>query len=132
MFDWTERSSAFETIAAYYTEDVTDTTGEQPFMADCRALFHEPLLRGRRVMINAAAFEYTPGTLAAAELLARRGRTDTLDVAYAMVGGGASRGTLKSILRMGGGGGIGFDNGAYVPLGSLHRTRRMPLRPAVH
>jgi predicted permease len=30
LFDWTERSSAFETIAAYYTEDVTDTTGEQP------------------------------------------------------------------------------------------------------
>jgi predicted permease len=30
LFDWTERSSAFETIVAYYTEDVTDTTGEQP------------------------------------------------------------------------------------------------------
>jgi predicted permease len=30
LLDWTERSSAFEAIAAYYTEDVTDTTGEQP------------------------------------------------------------------------------------------------------
>jgi predicted permease len=30
LFDWTERAEAFETIAAHYTEDVTDTTGEQP------------------------------------------------------------------------------------------------------
>jgi predicted permease len=30
LLDWTERSSAFETIATYYEEDVTDTTGELP------------------------------------------------------------------------------------------------------
>jgi putative ABC transport system permease protein len=28
--DWSERSSAFETIAAYYTEDMPDTTGNRP------------------------------------------------------------------------------------------------------
>ncbi|HEY1013497.1 MAG TPA: saccharopine dehydrogenase NADP-binding domain-containing protein [Herpetosiphonaceae bacterium] len=106
-----------------------DTTGEQPFMADCRALFHDVMAARGKVMINAAAFEYTPGTLAAALLLAERGPVETLDVAYHMVGGGASRGTLKSILRLAGSPGVGFENGGFAPLGALERTLRLPLRP---
>jgi predicted permease len=30
LLDWDERSSTFETVATYYTEDITDTTGDRP------------------------------------------------------------------------------------------------------
>jgi osmoprotectant transport system substrate-binding protein len=30
LHDWSERSSSFEAMAAYYTEDVPDTTGDRP------------------------------------------------------------------------------------------------------
>ncbi len=105
-----------------------DTTGEQTFMVDCRALFHYRMQAQNRVMINAAAFEYTPGTIAAARFLRTIGSTDTLNITYSMgLGTGASRGTLKSILRLAGAEGITFREHEYAALRPLDATRQIKL-----
>ena len=109
-----------------------DTTGEQTFMADCRALFHERMQNQKRLMINAAAFEYTPGTLAAARFLQEHPQTTTLNVVYDMgmgSGGKASRGTLKSMLRLAGAEGIGYQDRVFTPMRTLDHVQRFVLEP---
>lgn len=87
-----------------------DTTGEQAFMMDVRRAIH-----GGPPVVNACAFEYAFGDLAAKLHFPEGG--DALDILYRNRHAGASAGTKKSILHV-----IGAPTLVYER-GELHRTR---------
>lgn len=92
-----------------------DSTGEQPYM---QALFER---HGRRAeqagvaLVPALGFDYVPGDCIAR--LAARGHEPLheLEVAYAVKGFGASRGTMSSTLEIMKGGDLVYEDGAWSP-----------------
>jgi hypothetical protein len=89
-----------------------DTTGEQPFILDCRRQFDGAARDAGVLIAPATAFEYATGDCAAA-LLADHGVRD-MTVFYATTGAATSRGTKKSIVRILEQEGFGLCNGELV------------------
>jgi short subunit dehydrogenase-like uncharacterized protein len=78
-----------------------DTTGEQGFMRDIYARFHEPALAAGVSVVPAMAFEYALGDCAVA--IGAEGLTPplrTVDVIYAWGDGTSSRGTRRTFVRI--------------------------------
>jgi short subunit dehydrogenase-like uncharacterized protein len=77
-----------------------DTTGEQPFMRDIRAVYHDAAVEAGVAVVNAMAFEYALGDCAAAVLAEGLTRPLSLDVFYAWGNSASSIGTRRTALRM--------------------------------
>jgi short subunit dehydrogenase-like uncharacterized protein len=105
-------------VGAHYC----DTTGEQPYMQRVFRFLDEPARAAGRAVVPAVGFDYVPGDLACALAADGLGTLATLDVAYAVRGFGATRGTLHSAMEMLGGGDLEYVDGAWRAAG------RAPLR----
>jgi short subunit dehydrogenase-like uncharacterized protein len=73
-----------------------DTTGEQAYMARILERYHGSAKDKQRVVVNAQAFEFALGYVAAALLADRHPDSTTIDVFNRVAGFGATRGTQKS------------------------------------
>jgi short subunit dehydrogenase-like uncharacterized protein len=100
-------------VGAHYC----DTTGEQPYMHGVLRWLDAPARAKGRAVVPAAGFDYVPGDLACE--LAAEGLEPlrSLDVAYAVRGFGATRGTLHSALEMLKGGDVEYVDGDWRPAG---------------
>jgi short subunit dehydrogenase-like uncharacterized protein len=92
-----------------------DSTGEQTYM---RAVFERYGPKAERkgvALVPALGFDYVPGDCIAR--IAARGHEplEELELAYAVKGFGASRGTLSSALEMMKGGDVTYDEGGWRP-----------------
>jgi short subunit dehydrogenase-like uncharacterized protein len=90
-----------------------DSTGEQSFM---RSVFerHGPEAERRGVaLVTAMGFDYVPGDLLARLTADGHEPLDTLEIAYAVKGFGASRGTTRSAVEMMKGRDIVYRDGAW-------------------
>jgi short subunit dehydrogenase-like uncharacterized protein len=94
-----------------------DTTGEQPYLHGVLRWLDEPARERGQAVVPGVGFDYVPGDLACA--LAARGLEplEALDVAYAVQGFGATRGTLHSALEMLKGGDEEYVDGDWRPAG---------------
>jgi short subunit dehydrogenase-like uncharacterized protein len=73
-----------------------DTTGEQAYMARIMERYHGAAKQKNLVVVNAQAFEFALGYLAAARLAESHPDVHTIDVFNRVSGLGSSRGTQKS------------------------------------
>lgn len=90
-----------------------DSTGEQPYM---RAVFerHGAAAERRGVaLVPALGFDYAPGDCAARLAAEGREPLEELEVAYAVGGFGATRGTARSAVEMMKGGDVVYANGGW-------------------
>lgn len=100
-------------VGAHYC----DTTGEQPYMAGVFRWLDAPARAAGRAVVPGVGFDYVPGDLACAVAADGLGPLSSVDVAYAVDGFGATRGTIHSALEMLGGGDVEYVDGAWRPPG---------------
>lgn len=98
-----------------------DTTGEQAFMHAARVRQHEQAQDANVPVVNALAYEYAMGDLAANAYLHEGGRA--LHVLYRSRGTRPSAGTSKSILRVMAAPGLGYEDGRLVAESSARHRR---------
>lgn len=98
-----------------------DTTGEQAFMRRCRDRYHDAARDAGIAAVNALAFEYAFGDLAAKARLPEGGRA--LHVLYRSPRTSASAGTKKSIARVLAAECLGYEDWRLKPVGAA-RFRR--------
>lgn len=90
-----------------------DSTGEQTYM---RKVFEHWGPRAERrgvALVPALGFDYAPGDLIARLTAERHEPLDELEIAYAVKGFGASRGTLSSAVEMMKGGDVVYEGGVW-------------------
>jgi short subunit dehydrogenase-like uncharacterized protein len=92
-----------------------DTTGEQRYMRRVFDEFGAQAQRARVALLPAMGFDYAPGDMLAAVTAASTEPVDELVVAYAVIGFGASRGTLRSVLGVLAGGDVEWRDGQLAP-----------------
>lgn len=99
-----------------------DTTGEQAFMRETQVRYHHRAQDAGVAVVNALAFEYAFGDLAARAHLHEGG--DALHVLYRNRGAQPSAGTAKSILRAMAAPSLSYEDGRLVraPAGRFRRT----------
>lgn len=98
-----------------------DTTGEQAFMHTVRERFHEKAVAAGVPIVNALAFEYSFGDLAARARFPEGG--DELHVFYRPRRTSASAGTKKSVVRVMASQGLGYEDGRLVPVPAARHRR---------
>lgn len=103
-----------------------DTTGEQAFMHEVRTRLHDNALAAGVPIVNALAFEYSFGDLAARAFFPEGG--DALHVFYRPRRTQASAGTKKSVARVMASRGLGFEDGQLVPQGAARHRRSFDTR----
>lgn len=100
-------------VGAHYC----DTTGEQPYMQGVFRWLDEPARSEGLAVVPGVGFDYVPGDLACAVAASGLEPLSSIDVAYAVEGFGATRGTIHSALEMLGGGDVEYLGGAWQPAG---------------
>ena len=111
-------------VGAHYC----DTTGEQPYMKGVLEFLDEPARSRGLAVVPGVGFDYVPGDLACALAADGIESVSSVDVAYAVRGFGATRGTMHSALEMMSGGDVEYVGGAWRPAGRppLGETFRFP------
>lgn len=92
-----------------------DSTGEQTYI---QAVFERHGARAERdgvALVPALGFDYAPGDCIARIVARAHEPLEELEVAYAVKGFGASRGTMRSALEMMKGGDLVYEHGAWRP-----------------
>jgi short subunit dehydrogenase-like uncharacterized protein len=92
-----------------------DTTGEQPFM---RRVFdvHGPRAeRTGAALVTGMGFDYVPGDMIASLTAEGMGELDELELSYAVISFGPSRGTAHSALAQMGDGDVEWRDGRLAP-----------------
>ena len=102
-----------------------DTTGEQAFMVEVREHLHRRALDAGVPIVNAMAYEYALGDLAARAFFPEGG--DALHVLYRSHAAG-SAGTKKSILRVMGAPTLSYENGKLERVSAARYHRTFPTR----
>jgi short subunit dehydrogenase-like uncharacterized protein len=100
-------------VGAHYC----DTTGEQPYMEGVFRWLDEPARAAGRAVVPGVGFDYVPGDLACALAAEGLEPLESVDVAYAVGGFGATRGTMHSALEMLGGETLDYTGGQWGPAG---------------
>ena len=94
-----------------------DTAGEQPFIKLVADRYDEAARAAEVAVIPAMGFDYVPGDLLCRVVARDHEPAETLDLAYAVSGFGATRGTLRSALEAMRGGDVVWEDGAWLPAG---------------
>lgn len=102
-----------------------DTTGEQAFMLRCQRELHKAALDAGVPIVNAMAYEYALGDLAAKAFFPDGG--EALHVLYRSHAAG-SAGTKKSILRVMGGPTLSFEKGRLRRVQAARYQRTFPTK----
>ncbi len=92
-----------------------DSTGEQSFMRTVFDRYGPEAERKGVALVPAMGFDYVPGDCIARLVSEGHEPLAELEVAYAVKGFGASRGTLKSTLEIMNGGDVVYDGGHWRP-----------------
>jgi short subunit dehydrogenase-like uncharacterized protein len=92
-----------------------DTTGEQPYIQMVFERYGESASRAGATLVPAMGFDFVPGDMIAALTAAGMGALQELVIAYSVRGFGASRGTMRSVLEIMGGGDVEYRDGAWRP-----------------
>ena len=100
-------------VGAHYC----DTTGEQPYMQGVFRWLDEPARSRGLAVVPGVGFDYLPGDLACALAAEGREPLTSLDIAYAVSGFSATRGTMHSTLEMLRGGDAEYVDGDWRPAG---------------
>ena len=95
-----------------------DTAGEQPFIKLVSDRFDEAARAAEVAVVPALGFDYAPGDLICRVAAGDHEPALTLDLAYAVSGFGATRGTLRSALEAIGGDDVVWEDGAWHPAGA--------------
>ncbi|HVM44880.1 MAG TPA: saccharopine dehydrogenase NADP-binding domain-containing protein [Candidatus Thermoplasmatota archaeon] len=103
-----------------------DTTGEQAFMAQVRERLDARARAEGVAVVNAMAYEYALGDLAARAFFPEGG--DALHVLYRSPGARASAGTKKSVLRVMGAPTLAFEGGRLARAHAARHRRTFPTR----
>jgi short subunit dehydrogenase-like uncharacterized protein len=105
-----------------------DTTGEQAFVRLVHERHGAGAERAGVVLLSAFGFDFVPGDLAARLAAEGLEPLDELVVAYAVGGGGASRGTRRTVASLAGRGHDAWVDGRLVRsrFGATTRTVRFP------
>jgi short subunit dehydrogenase-like uncharacterized protein len=92
-----------------------DTAGEQAFIKLVAERFDEAAKAAEVAVVPAMGFDYVPGDLLCRVVGRAVEPLDELDLAYAVAGFGATRGTLRSALEAMAGGDVVWEDGAWQP-----------------
>lgn len=103
-----------------------DTTGEQAFMARVREALGDRAREAGVPLVNAVAYEYALGDLAARAFFPQGG--DALHVLYRSPGARGSAGTKKSVLRVMGAPTLSYEDGALRRVAAARYRRTFPTR----
>lgn len=103
-----------------------DTTGEQAFMALVRDTLDARARDAGVPIINALAYEYALGDLAAKARFPEGGRT--LHILYRSPGARASAGTKKSVLRVMGSPTLSYENGQLTRVTAARHAKTFATR----
>jgi short subunit dehydrogenase-like uncharacterized protein len=95
-----------------------DTTGEQPFMKLVVDRFDAPAQAAEVAVVPAMGFDFVPGDLLCRVVARDVEPVAELDLAYAVGGFVATRGTLRSTLEAMKGGDVVWEDGAWRPAGA--------------
>ena len=112
-------------VGAHYC----DTTGEQPYMHAVYRWLDEPARAHGRAVVPGVGFDYVPGDLACALAAAGLEPLSSLDVAYAVSGFGATRGTMHSALEMLRGGDLEYVDGSLRSAGRAPTSETVRFPP---
>jgi len=94
-----------------------DTAGEQPFIKLVADRYDRPAKAAEVAVVPAMGFDYVPGDLLCRVVGAELEPLVTLDLAYAVSGFGATRGTLRSALEAMKGGDVVWEDGTWKAAG---------------
>ena len=94
-----------------------DTAGEQPFIKLVADRYDEAARAAEVAVIPAMGFDYVPGDLLCRVVARDHEPAETLDLAYAVSGFGATRGTLRSAVEAMKGDDVVWEDGAWLPAG---------------
>jgi short subunit dehydrogenase-like uncharacterized protein len=92
-----------------------DSTGEQTFMRSVFERYGHDAERAGVALVPAMGFDYLPGDCIARLAAEGHEPLSELEIAYAVRGFGASRGTLRSAVEIMKGGDVVYENGAWRP-----------------
>ena len=95
-----------------------DTTGEQPFIKLVVDRYDEAARAAEVAVVPAMGFDFVPGDLICRVVARDHEPVETLDLAYAVSGFGATRGTLRSTLEAMKSGDLVWEDGAWRPAGA--------------
>jgi short subunit dehydrogenase-like uncharacterized protein len=95
-----------------------DTAGEQPFIKLVADRFDEAARAAEVAVVPAMGFDYVPGDLLCRVVARDHEPLEELDLAYALSGFEATRGTLRSALEGMAGGDVVWEDGAWHPAGA--------------
>jgi short subunit dehydrogenase-like uncharacterized protein len=95
-----------------------DTAGEQGFIKLVADRFDEAAKAAEVAVVPAMGFDYVPGDLLCRVVGRSMEPLEELDLAYAVAGFGATRGTLRSVLESMSGGDVVWEDGSWQPAGA--------------
>jgi short subunit dehydrogenase-like uncharacterized protein len=108
-----------------------DTTGEQPFMRRVFELHGPRAEASGAALVTGMGFDYVPGDMIASLTAEGMGELDELELSYAVLGFGPTRGTAHSALAMIGDGDVEWSGGALVAADTSVARGRFTFSPAI-